>query len=164
MAVNWHTGQLLQAEGGPMRVCTTTLSLETTQSPEFVDITDEVTNVIQDSGILSGLVVVFSQHTTGAIKINEKEPLLLQDMADFLERLSARNGYYHHNDFSVRTVNLTDDECPNGHAHCQHLILSSSETIPIVGGGLQLGQYQRLFFIELDRPRSREITVQILGF
>jgi secondary thiamine-phosphate synthase enzyme len=93
MAANWHTGQLLQAEGGSMRVCTTTLSLETSQSPEFVDITDEVTNVIQSSGILSGIVVVFSQHTTGAIKINEKEPLLLQDMADFLERLSSRNGY-----------------------------------------------------------------------
>lgn len=163
MAANWQMGQLLQAEGAPMRVCSATLSLETSQSPEFVDITDDVTNVIRESGIQTGLVVIFSNHTTGAIKINENEPLLLQDMADFLERLSARNRYYRHNDFSVRTVNMTDDECPNGHAHCQHLLLPSSETVPVMGGVLQLGMYQRLFFIELDRPRSRDISVQILG-
>ena len=163
MAASWQMGRLLEAEGRPMRTCTTTISFETTQSPEFVDITDRVTDLIRESGIQVGFAVVFSRHTTGAIKINELEPLLLQDMADFLERMSPRDAQYRHNDFSVRTVNMTEDECPNGHAHCQHLLLSSSETIPVVGGEPQFGQYQRLFFIELDRPRSREVLVQLLG-
>jgi secondary thiamine-phosphate synthase enzyme len=163
MAASWQMGRLLEAEGRPMRACTTTITFETTQSPEFVDITDRVTDLIRESGIQVGFAVVFSRHTTGAIKINELEPLLLQDMADFLERMSPRNAQYRHNDFSVRTVNMTEDECPNGHAHCQHLLLSSSETIPVVGGEPQFGQYQRLFFIELDRPRAREVLVQLLG-
>ena len=147
-----------------MLALTNRLIFETTRAPEFIDITERVAEFVGGTGIKNGVVVVFSKHTTAAIRINENEPLLLQDMELFLEGLASRNGHYQHNDFTVRTVNMTDDECPNGHAHCQHLILSSSETIPIVGGGLQLGQYQRLFFIELDRPRSREITVQILGF
>ena len=163
MAASWQVGTLLETNARPMRASTFTLSFETSRSPEFVDITDRVFDLIHASGVQVGFALVFSRHTTGAIKINELEPLLMQDMEEFLERMAPRNGHYAHNDFSVRTVNMTEDECPNGHAHCQHLLLSSSETIPIVGGEPHLGQWQRLFFIELDRPRAREVLVQILG-
>ena len=84
-------------------------------------------------------------------------------MEQFLEKIAPRNGHYKHNDFSVRTVNMTEDESPNGHAHCQHLTLGTSESIPVIGSKLQLGTYQRVFFIELDCPRDREATVQIMG-
>ena len=84
-------------------------------------------------------------------------------MESFISRLAPAADYYAHNDFSVRTVNMTEDECPNGHAHCQHLIMSSSETIPLIDGQMVLGVWQRLFLVELDRPRSREVIVQILG-
>jgi secondary thiamine-phosphate synthase enzyme len=139
------------------------MTFETSRSPEFVDITDKVADLVHTSRVQVGLAVVFSRHTTGAIKINELEPLLLQDMEEFLERIAPRKGTYRHNDFSIRTVNMTEDECPNGHAHCQHLLLTSSESIPIVGGQLQLGHWQRVFFVELDRPRAREVLVQVLG-
>ena len=102
-------------------------------------------------------------HTTAAIKINENEPLLIEDMEKFLDRLSPKDAEYGHNDFSKRTVNMTEDECPNGHSHCQHLILSTSETLPILLGEPQLGQWQRIFLVELDRPRPREVVIQILG-
>jgi len=137
--------------------------MDTTQSPQFIDITDRVKECVEESGVASGCAVVFSRHTTAAIKINENEPLLLEDMADFLERLSPRNGSYRHNDFTIRTVNMTEDECPNGHAHCQHLLLSASETIPVEGATLQLGRWQSIFLIELDRPRAREVLVQVIG-
>ena len=116
-----------------------------------------------EAGVSHGFVVVFSRHTTAAIKINENEPLLLQDMEQFLERISPRNGNYRHNDFEIRTVNMNEDECPNGHAHCQHLLLGTSETIPIVEGMMQFGQWQSIFLIELDHPRTREVVVQVLG-
>ena len=90
-----------------------------------------------------------------------KKPVTLA--ASAIRSVAPRNGNYRHNDFSVRTVNMTEDECPNGHAHCQHLLLSTSESVPIIGGEPQLGQYQRIFFVELDRPRSREVLVQVLG-
>ena len=163
MAASWQLGTLLETEERPMRACAFTLSFETSRTPEFVDITDRVCGLIQDSGVQAGFAVVFSRHTTGAIKINEMEPLLIQDMEQFLERMAPRDGHYGHNDFSVRTVNMTEDECPNGHAHCQQLLLATSETIPILGGQPQLGQWQRVFFVELDRPRPREVLVQLLG-
>ena len=139
------------------------LQLETKEAPEFIDITDWVRQCVAQSKVANGFVVVYSKHTTAAVKINENEPLLLQDMVAFLERISPRNGGYQHNDFSIRTVNMTADESPNGHAHLQHLLLGTSETVPLIDGIMQFGRYQSVFFIELDHPRSREVMVQVVG-
>lgn len=139
------------------------LEFETTAAPGFIDITDDIVGIVASSGIKFGQVSVFSQHTTAAIKINENEPLLLRDLARTLRHFAPPNGYYEHNDFSRRTVNMNEDECANGHAHCQHLFLSSSETIPIIDGRLALGAWQRVFLIELDHPRSRRVLVNVMG-
>jgi secondary thiamine-phosphate synthase enzyme len=139
------------------------LKIETTKAPEFIDITALVQECVTRSQVERGFVVVYSMHTTAAIKVNENEPLLLQDMEKFLERISPRNGDYKHNDFTIRTVNMNEDECPNGHAHCQHLLLSTSETIPIAGGRMRFGRWQSIFLIELDHPRPREVVVQVMG-
>lgn len=139
------------------------LLLTATCAPEFIDITAQVVANVRETGVRHGLVCVYSKHTTAAIKINENEPLLIKDLQAFLERMAPQNGHYGHNDFTVRTVNMTEDECPNGHAHCQHILLSTSETIPLINGELQLGRYQRIFMVELDRPREREILITVLG-
>ncbi len=137
---------------------------EASGAPEFIDITDEVLGAVEASEVREGSVTVFSRHTTAAVKINENEPLLLEDMARFLERAAPREADYRHNDFVIRTVNMTEDECPNGHSHCQHLLLSASETIPICDGVALLGRWQRVFLIELDRPRSRQVVIQVQGW
>jgi secondary thiamine-phosphate synthase enzyme len=80
-----------------------------------------------------------------------------------LERLSGADAPYGHNDFTIRTVNMHADECANGHAHCQHLLLSSSQSVPLADGQLDLGEWQRIFFLELDRPRDRQLVVQVFG-
>ena len=152
-----------QTVEGTMKVSTFTVSLESVKAPEFLDITENVIAAVTEAGITAGIAVVYSNHTTAAIKINEWEPLLLEDLERLLEHIAPRDGNYRHNDFAVRTVNLTEGESPNGHAHCQHLTLSTSESIPVVEGQLQLGTYQRVFFIELDCPRAREATVQVMG-
>ncbi|MDA0734912.1 MAG: secondary thiamine-phosphate synthase enzyme YjbQ [Chloroflexi bacterium] len=139
------------------------LQLSTKEAPQFIDITDWVCQCVDNSKVHNGFVVVYSKHTTAAVKINENEPLLLGDMGRFLEKICPRLGDYNHNNFEIRTVNMTPDESPNGHAHLQHLMLGSSETIPLVEGAMQFGRYQSIFFIELDHPRSREVMVQIVG-
>jgi len=106
---------------------------------------------------------VFSKHTTAAVIIQENEPLLLEDMNALLERLSSTGGDYEHNDMSRRTGPMEPEECANGHAHCQHLLLGSSENIPIAGGRLELGRWQRVFVLELDRGRNRSVVVQVFG-
>src|SRR5262245_39868063 len=100
------------------RVFCDALEYESTAAPEFIDISKDVERVIEAAGVLFGQVTVFSQHTTAAIKINEAEPLLLQDLARTLRQFAPPNAYYEHNDFSRRTVNMNEDECANGHAHC----------------------------------------------
>ena len=66
--------------------------------------------------------------------LNENEPLLLQDMAAMLERISGAAGIYEHNDMSRRSGEMEPNECANGHAHCQHLLVGGSQTIPVWDG------------------------------
>ncbi len=138
------------------------LHVETGLGPEFIDITEDVKRIAIESGVRFGQVTIFSTHTTAAIKVNEHEPLLLQDMVRIIQQAAPIHEEYEHNDFSRRT-NVADDECANGHAHCQHLFLSTSETIPIIEGELAIGQWQRIFLIELDQPRSRRVLVNVIG-
>lgn len=153
---------------GPIKVRLFNLQVKSTTAPEFTDITERVVEFVRQSEVHNGFAVVFSRHTTSAITIQENEPLLLKDMADMLERLSPQSAHYRHNDFDVRTVHMHEDECPNGHSHCQHLVLGSSENIPVIDGQLPLGEFQRIFMVELDAQKARqvkyrEILVQIMG-
>ena len=138
-------------------------TIRTDKGPQFIDVTDRVAGLAQESAIHNGFAIVFTRHTTAAIRINENEPLLLRDMEDFLKKVAPSHVHYNHNDFSRRTVNMNDGEEPNGHSHCQQLLLGASEAVPIVDGRLLLGQWQRLFLVELDRGREREVVVQLVG-
>lgn len=157
-----HRRAMLRHEAKATVTCES-LDLETTAAPGFQDITDEVCEIVADSGVTFGQVTVYSAHTTAAIRINENEPLLLRDLARALRQIAPADAYYEHNDFGRRTVNMNPDECANGHAHCQHLFLASSETIPVIDGRPALGAYQRVFLIELDHPRMRTVLVTVIG-
>ena len=140
-----------------------TLSYETAHALEFIDITADIQNVVARSGVQYGQLMIMSNHTTAAIVLNEHEPLLLNDMARVLSRIAPAGDYYEHNDFSIRTVNMHANEPANGHSHCQHLFLGSSETVPIHEGAAHIGQWQSVFLVELDHARPRSVFVQAMG-
>ena len=151
-----------------LSVTNETLKISSSFYLEFIDITEQVEHAIKNSNVLNGIVVVFSKHTTSAIVIQENEPLLLEDFKVVIENIAPSSANYMHNDFETRTVHMHEDELPNGHSHCQHLYLGSSETVPIIDGKMPLGQWQRIFMIELDGDKAsqvefREGVVQILG-
>ena len=139
------------------------LQYTTEGAPQFIDITADVRDVVERSAIGFGQVAVYSMHTTVGIIVNEHEPLLLNDMKRLLARTAQDDDYYEHNDFSIRTVNMVEDEPANGHSHCQHLFLGTSEVLPVHDGALQLGIWQSIFLVELDHAREREIIVQLVG-
>jgi secondary thiamine-phosphate synthase enzyme len=140
------------------------LEVSTTEPLQFVDITDSVARLVRNLGRWSGTVTVFSRHTTAAIRVQENEPLLLDDLRQLLLRLAPPDAAYGHNNFDRRTEHMHPDERPNGHSHCLHLLLGSSEHIPVVNGSLMLGEWQRVFLVELDGPRPcREVLVQMTG-
>ena len=139
------------------------IRIATDHPTQFIDLTDRLEALVAQSGIRFGFVNVQSLHTTAAIVVNENEPLLLRDFADALERSAPATLVYQHDDLALRTVNLTADERVNGHAHCRALILGLSACINVIYGRLHLGAWQRVFLVELDGPRDREISVLILG-
>jgi secondary thiamine-phosphate synthase enzyme len=134
------------------------LALETSHAHQFIDITDEILDLVRTSGLTNGLAVVASQHTTACILVNEHEPELLKDLSRLMLELAPEERNYAHND-----VPCGEQERPNGHAHCQALLLSASASLPIAGGRLLLGRYQRVFLVELDCPRPRQVTIVLLG-
>jgi secondary thiamine-phosphate synthase enzyme len=140
-----------------------TFQLPTRHATEFVDITDRIQAFVADAAIQTGCVNLQTLHTTTAVIVNEHEPLLLVDFMALLERAVPDHKSYRHDDVAVRTVNLVPGERANGHAHCRALLLSTSVCLNIAGGRLQLGRWQRVFFVELDGPRSRELSAVAFG-
>ncbi|MXY78585.1 MAG: YjbQ family protein [Chloroflexi bacterium] len=152
-----------QRAASPFEFIQEHLEYVTEPGPSFRDITEDVQRVVDASGMRFGQVTIFSMHTTAAIRLQEHEPLLLEDLKDLLRRMAPPDRYYRHNDFSIRTVNMHPNEPENGHSHCQHLLLSTSETVPLVDGGLHLGEWQSIFLVELDDSRRRRVAINIIG-
>ena len=148
----------------PTQTCRhTTLRFETDHATQFLDITSELQAFAGASGIRTGLLNIQTLHTTTAIVINEHEPLLLTDIAALLERLAPLDALYRHDNVTLRTVNCVLGEPPNGHSHCRALLLGATTAVNVVDGALQLGRWQRVFLVELDGPRTREVSVLLLG-
>ena len=146
-----------------MKIINHIIKLKTTTTLDFIDITEKIQEKIKETGITEGVINVQSLHTTMAIIVNEAEPLLIADMKKLLEKLAPRTYKYMHDNFDIRTVNMCDGECANGHAHNKALHLPTSTMLNVIKNKLQLGTWQRIFAIELDRSRPRQIALQIIG-
>ncbi|MDP4000691.1 MAG: secondary thiamine-phosphate synthase enzyme YjbQ [bacterium] len=129
---------------------------------EVIDITSKIEETVRSSGIVNGIAVIFSPHTTASVKINHNEPLLLQDIMKLLYRTAPVDINYAHDLFEIRTK-VEEQERSNGHAHVKAFLLGSSETIPIEDSALSLGDKQSIFFVELDGGRERNVVVRVLG-
>ncbi|MDI6811271.1 MAG: secondary thiamine-phosphate synthase enzyme YjbQ [archaeon] len=127
------------------------IEIETKKNTELIDITREVTGIVQRKSVESGICVIFTKHTTTGIIINENEAGLKDDILMLLNVLIPKGkGYLH---------DRIDD---NAHAHLRSVVLGSSVTIPIENGTLALGTWQSIFFVECDGPRRREVSVMVV--
>lgn len=140
------------------------IEVGSSQPIEFIDLTEHINAHLEAHAIQHGEVAIFSRHTTAAIKINEAEELLLEDFKQLLRRLCPPEHGYHHNDMGRRKPPIAPDERPNAHSHCMHLLLSTSETIPVTDSRLALGTWQRVFLVELDGPREREVILRCTNY
>ena len=138
-----------------MAVITKHLNFDTKGNTDIVDITDDVTVVVKESGIEDGIVTVFAPGSTMAVTTLEYEPGLVFDLTQALERIAPQDIVYQHNE------RWHDG---NGHSHVRASLLGQSETFPIINGNVALGTWQQIICIDLDnRPRSRKLIVQIVG-
>jgi secondary thiamine-phosphate synthase enzyme len=148
-------------EGTAVRVCRDLVHIRTEQPLQFIDLTELVAERIRRSGVRDGMVTVQTRHTTTAIVVNENEPRLLDDFRDLLECWAPAGRLYRHNDLVARAAPA--DEKPNGHGHARALLLGVSVCLNIADGQIDLGPWQSLFLVELDGPRKRTVSVQVLG-
>jgi secondary thiamine-phosphate synthase enzyme len=138
-----------------MPVSTQSFRLETKGNTDVRDITAQVAGAVEASGLRNGTATVFVSGSTGSITTLEFEPGLQQDLPEILEQLVPAGRSYHHDQ-------TWHDG--NGHAHLRSALVGTSFTVPIVEGRLTLGTWQQIVFLDFDnRPRRREISVQIIG-
>jgi secondary thiamine-phosphate synthase enzyme len=145
---------------GETRTASIDVRLETRATNDLIDMTDQLRALVAEADIDTGIALVSAPHTTCAIIVNEDESGFTADLLAALERLAPEDARYEHND----APHDLDDEAPNGYAHVRAALMSSSSvTLPIRDGALALGRWQRVFFVELDRPRRRTCNVTLLG-
>ncbi|MBM3461859.1 MAG: YjbQ family protein [Armatimonadetes bacterium] len=155
--------EAIPARSATWRIAAEYLEVTASEAPQLVDITAAVQDAVARSGIAHGHVTIFCRHTTASVVLNENEPLLHEDVKEFLERLASSQGQYRHDDFSIRTENIIEDHGLNAHAHLKHLVLGATMTLPVIERKVALGAWQRIFLLEMDRPKARTLLVQVSG-
>lgn len=157
-----HTVVVEEARVAQLKTYHSLIRMQTSGCLQFIDLTKDIAAIVARSGVRDGWVNVQTRHTTTALIVNENEPLLLDDLRQLLDRMAPREAEYQHNDFS-RRIDIPPDEPANGHSHCKALFLPATVCLNIADGRLQIGQWQSLFFIELDDSRERNISVMVMG-
>jgi len=126
------------------------LTLSTGSRRELVDVTDELARCVHESGVNSGLLVVFNPHTTAGVTINEgADPDVRTDLIGALDRIVPADYPYRHRE-------------GNSPAHMMAALTGSSVTLIIEQGRIRLGTWQKIFFCEYDGPRSRRLWWTIM--
>jgi secondary thiamine-phosphate synthase enzyme len=120
------------------------------------EITREVARIVEESGVQTGTVTVFNQHTSASLIIFENaDPSARVDLAAYFERLVPEDS-----DYFTHTAEGADDST----SHIRMVLTRSSEVIPIARGEMQLGTWQGIFLFEHRRaPHRRSIVVNVLG-
>jgi len=136
----------------------------------FTNITADVTEFATEWG-KTGLVNVFSPHTTMCIWLTENEILHHADVRFFLDYIAPKtkspeglqkNKKYLHDMISLRS-DVPEDERINGHSHMRSMFFNSSENVPVENGKLILAEWKKIFAVELDPIRSRKIVCTFIG-
>jgi secondary thiamine-phosphate synthase enzyme len=131
---------------------------------DAMDVTEDVAEVVSESGVRTGSALVFSPHTTCCVLLGPPSRAMVEALERAMETIAPNDGYYVHDDLLIRTENLTENEPANAPAHILHVFLGkASEAIPVVDGRLSLGSDQRVLFVELDCSRPRSYCVQVIG-
>lgn len=138
-----------------MTVLSKEINFKTKGVDDILDITPKVREALESSKLRHGIVTVFVQGSTASVTTVEYEPGLLKDMPEFYEKIIPRSKTYAHD--------ATWGDA-NGYAHLRASLQGPSITIPFKDGGLLLGRWQQVVFLEFDnRPRQRTVILQFIG-
>jgi secondary thiamine-phosphate synthase enzyme len=136
-----------------MKFHTKYLTFNTQKHREYVNMTHEVEEVLRESGIQEGMILVSAMHITAAVYVNDAESGLIQDIDDWLEHLAPyKDDYRHH-----RTGET------NGDSHLKSLLMHHEVIVPVTKGKLDLGPWQQIYYAEFDGQRRKRVIIKVMG-
>jgi secondary thiamine-phosphate synthase enzyme len=136
-----------------MKFATEYLWFETESKREYINITDEVAQIVAGSGVQEGMVLVSAMHITAGVYVNDAEAGIIQDIDEWAEDIAPfRADYKHH-----RTGET------NGDAHLKSLLIHHEVIVPITDGNLDLGPWQQVYYAEFDGMRRKRVIVKVMG-
>ncbi len=136
-----------------MKSKTEYLWFNTEAKREYINITEEVQEIVTKSAVKEGMVLVSAMHITAGVYVNDAEDGLIQDIDEWLEKLAPFNLNYHHH----RTGET------NGDAHLKSLVIHHEVIVPITNGKLDFGPWQQIYYAEFDGQRRKRVIVKVMG-
>lgn len=136
-----------------MKFKTEYLWFQTQKHREYINITDQVEEVVRQSGVQEGMVLVSAMHITAGIYVNDAEGGLIADIDKWLEELAPFDINYNHH----RTGET------NGDSHLKSLLIGHEVIVPITKGKLDFGTWQQIYYAEFDGQRRKRVIVKVMG-
>lgn len=136
-----------------MKFKTEYLWFKTQKQREYINITDEVQEIVTQSGVQEGMVLVSAMHITAGIYVNDAESGLIADIDKWLEELAPFDINYKHH----RTGET------NGDSHLKSLLIGHEVIVPITKGKLDFGTWQQIYYAEFDGQRNKRVIVKVMG-
>ena len=136
-----------------MKFHTEYLWFSTKKKREYINITNEVEQAVNKSGIKEGMVLISAMHITAGVYVNDAEDGLIQDIDEWLEKLAPFNPNYRHH----RTGET------NGDAHLKSMIIHHEVIVPVTNGTLDFGPWQQIFYAEFDGQRRKRVIIKVMG-
>lgn len=129
------------------------IRITTAGKREVRDITREISQIIAESGVQEGMVLLFPHTTSASVYVSDSDAALTGDFMGLMERIVPSGEYKH---------DLTDAK-QNARAHLMSLVSGHNLTLPVTEGALDLGVYQTVYYAEYDGMREKEILVKVMG-
>lgn len=136
-----------------MATYTEYLMFNTKNRYDTVHITNEVADIVSESGIREGMCLVSAMHITAGVYVNDLENGLIEDIHVWLEKLAPYGENYRHH-------NTGED---NGDAHLKRILIGHQVIVPITEGKLDLGTWEQIFYAEFDGKRKKRVIVKVMG-
>jgi secondary thiamine-phosphate synthase enzyme len=145
-------------EQGACKVVHKVIDWVTGERTQLLNITDRINEVVRRSGIREGLVHLQSLHTTTAVFLNEWQDALLHDVKTYIEQSVTRDFPWRHNDPAY-----SDCERQNADSHLRGMLMGQTLSLQVRNSGVLLGTWQKIILAEFDGPRTRTLSVQVMG-
>ncbi len=136
-----------------MKAYTKYLWFNTEKRKDIIHITNDVEEAVEESGIKEGFVLVSAMHITAGVIVNDNESGLHKDIFEWLEKLAPYGPDYNHH--------RTGED--NGDAHLKSILVHHEVILPITDGRLDLGPWQRVFYLEFDGRRRKRLIIKVIG-